>query len=78
MFTDLYLDATLGKHCTPEVKLAESDATLSDAKGLCANDLTCNQFYRSGFTGKYYKCLPKSIITESDPNNMLITKGIMY
>ena len=70
------MEATFGKHCTPEVKIAGSDATLTDAKGICANDLICNQFYKSRF-GKYYKCLPKSIIYDSHPNNTLITKGMV-
>ena len=50
----VYLEI-LNKKCTSKKLLADATTTLSKAKELCSNDLTCIYFYKGTFGG-YWKC----------------------
>ena len=46
----------MGKYCSPSYKIAEASISMSEAKKQCSDDSSCNMFYKSGNSGKYYKC----------------------
>ena len=57
---------------------AKNDVSVIDALAKCSNDLTCDQIFKSGKSGKYYKCREASEIKDSQSDSILYLKGIKY